>query len=66
MSHKSRSQKDPAVRNERVSQAFANRFITALLLHEECSKTVLAAVAAIGGLLAIAVAAALTMGFLLT
>ena len=66
MSDKNKCQEDPAVRNERVSQSFANRFITALLLHEECSKTVLAAVAAIGGLLAIAVAAALIMGFLLT
>ena len=66
MSHKSKSQADPAVRNERVPQAFANRFITALLLHEELSKTVLAAVAAIAGLLAMALVVALNIGFLST
>ena len=43
-----------------------NRFITALLLDEERSKTVLAAVAAIAGLLAIALAAALNMELLST
>jgi hypothetical protein len=43
-----------------------NRFITALLQDEERSKTVLTAVAAIAGFLAIALAAALNMGFLST
>ena len=43
-----------------------NRFITVLLLDEERSKTVLAAVAAIAGLLAIALAAALNMELLST
>ena len=38
----------------------------ALLQYEECFKSVLAAMTAIAGLLAIALAAALTMGFLLT
>ena len=66
MSHKSKSQADPAVRNERVPQAFANRFITALLQYEERFKSVLAPMTAIAGLLAIALAAALTMRFLLT
>ena len=40
-----------------------NRFISALLKDEERSKTVLAAVAAIAGLLAIALAAAMNIGF---
>lgn len=43
-----------------------NRFITALLQDEERSKTVLAAMTAIAGLLASALAAALNMGFLST
>jgi len=43
-----------------------NRFITALLQNEERTKTVLAAMTAIPGLLAIALAAALNMGFLST
>ena len=43
-----------------------NRFITALLQDEERSKTVVAAVAAIAGLLAIALTAAVNMGFLST
>ena len=43
-----------------------NRFITALLQDEERSKTVVAAVAAIAGLLAMALAAALRIGFLST
>ncbi|WP_269667369.1 hypothetical protein [Polaromonas naphthalenivorans] len=43
-----------------------NRFITALLQDEERSKTVLAAVAVIAGLLAIALAAALNMKLIST
>ena len=43
-----------------------NRFITALLQDEERSKTVLAAMTAFAGLLAIALAAALNMVFLST
>ena len=43
-----------------------NSFITALLQDEELSKTVLAAVAAIAGLLAIALVVALNIGFLST
>lgn len=43
-----------------------NCFIKALLQDEERSKTVLAAMTAIAGLLAIALAAALNMGFLST
>ena len=43
-----------------------NRFITALLQDEERSKTVLAAMTAIAGFLAISLAAALNMGFLST
>lgn len=42
-----------------------NRFITALLHDEERSKTVLAVMTAIAGLLAMALAATLSMGFLL-
>ena len=41
-----------------------NRLITALLQDEERSKTILAAMTAISGFLAIALAAALNMGFL--
>lgn len=43
-----------------------NRFITALLQDEERSKTIVAAMAAIAGFLAMALAAALRIGFLST
>jgi len=53
-------------RHEKKERPPMNCFIKALLQDEERSKTVLAAMTAIAGLLAIAQAAALNMGFLST